>query len=283
MKKLLPFLSLLLFVSCKQDQSSSSTESGSEADLKNKISQLELDNSMKDSIINESLSYFNEIKENLEAISVKKDEIRVKSDNPEISQDDKAWILEQIRHINFLREENARKVKQLNSELKKNGLKIKELEVMIESLLSDIKWKDEQIVLLQGELERLDQEYSALFDAYQEQSLQIDVLTDEIHKAFYAYGSEEELTDNKVIEKKNGFLGLGKKAELKSDFNDKYFTSIDITKTKSIMIEGKDIGFVTAHPSKSYRLEESGNRTKIVITNASEFWKVSKYLVVTIE
>ena len=124
----MPKISILLFlfialVSCKQDDTTTVDPiTGETVDLQNRINQLELDNSLKDSVINEALSFFNEIKENLETIGVHKDRIRAVSDNPELTSDDKEWILEDIRHINFLREDNARKVKRLQTELKVNGL-----------------------------------------------------------------------------------------------------------------------------------------------------------------
>lgn len=284
MRLLLLSLLLIIFSSCKND----SSYPGSKADLdreelENKIEQLELDNALKDSVINESLSYFNEIKANLEAISVRRDEIRNLSNNPELTSDDKKWILEEIRRINFLREDNARKVKQLNDEVSKSGVKIRQLEIMIESLMKDIQWKDEQIALLQDELSSIDRDYAALFDAYQDQAVKIDYLTEELNKVYYAYGTEKELLKNRVIEKTNGFIGLGKSTALKADFNDSYFTKTDGSRTKTIVVEGSDFRIITDHPHKSYSLEASGNRTKIKISDPSEFWKISKYLVVVVE
>ena len=276
----------LTFVSCVQDEPINTDpfiEEGESMSLENKIAQLELDNAMKDSLINESLSFFNDIKSNLEKIGIRKDEIRAVSDNPEISVDDKSWILEEIQHINYLREENANKVRRMQDQMKKNGLKIKELDLMIESLIKDIQWKDEQISLLQSELNTLDREYSALFDSYQEQAIIVDELKDEINTVFYAYGTSNELSDNKVIEKKNGFIGIGKKIELKSDLNQQYFTKINAAKTKTIKIQGEGMRFITNHPAASYEIEDNGNSSTIVIKDASEFWKISKYLVVTID
>ena len=150
-KYLVLFTLSIIFTSCQMD---SPTENGGTAvvdqEMENKIKQLELDNAMKDSMINEALGFFNEIKHNLETISARNEEIRVLSTDPELSNEDKNWILEEIKHINFLREENAKKVGYLRSELKKNGLKIRELENMIESLVKEIQWKDEQIGMLQS-------------------------------------------------------------------------------------------------------------------------------------
>jgi len=278
------FTLVLLFSSCVSDkENDGNSPDGGNIELENKIKQLELDNALKDSVINESLSFFNEIKSNLEAIGIRKDEIRAISENNEISNDEKKWILEEIQHINYLREENAGKIRQMKDQMKKNGLNIKELEVMIESLMKDIQWKDEQISLLQGELDNLDKEYSRLFDAYQEQSIHMDEMTEEMNTVYYAYGTSQELQDNKVIQKKNGFLGMGKKAELTSNLNESYFTKMNAKKKTKISIEGADLQFITYHPRSSYKLEPNGAKTTIVILDASEFWKISKYLVVVID
>ena len=207
----------IAFVSCVQDQAVENDpfiENGENLSLENKVAQLELDNALKDSLINESLAFFNEIKSNLEKIGIRKDEIRVVTSNDEISVDDKSWILEEIQHINYLREENANKVRRMLKQMKENGLKIKELDLMIESLIKDIQWKDEQITLLQSELNTLDREYSVLFDSYQEQAMIVDGLKEEMNTVYYAYGTSTELKENGVIEKKNGFLVLERKLSL---------------------------------------------------------------------
>lgn len=276
---------LLLIGGCTEnsDTTDGLSNSTDAIELQNRIKQLELDNSLKDSVINESLAFFNEIQSNLESIGIRRKEIQNLASNPEFSPNDKTWVLEQIRQINFLREDNAAKMNQLNSELKKNKFKIKELEGMIESMMKDIQWKDEQISLLQSELNQLDSEYSKLFDAYQEKAIQVDQLKYEMNTVYYAYGSTTELMQNGVIEKRNGFVGIGKKISLKDKFNDQYFTKINAKDKKSIMVEGANPRFVTAHPTNSYRLTTDGERTKITITDVSEFWKVSKYLVIVVD
>lgn len=277
------FITASLLIGCQQGTETDPTGDTRTKELENQVAQLELDNSMKDSVINESLSFFNEIKSNLESIGVRKDQIREISDNPELTPEDKQWILEEIRRINFLREDNARKVRQLSEDLKKNKLEIDELNIMIESLVQEIKWKDEQIDLLQAELSRLDKQYSALFDAYQEQALQIDVLMGKLNMVYFAYGSEKELSQNKIIEKKNGFIGIGKKLELRTDFERDYFQELNSNKAKSLVIHGKKPHFLTDHPTSSYELVDNGASTQIKILDASEFWKISKYLVVIVD
>lgn len=279
---ILTLLTLSMLVACTSEPTGK-VETPQTTDTDKRIAQLERENALKDSLINESLEFFSEIQSNLESIELKKDEIRIISSNPEITPDDKKWILEQIRHINFLREENAKKVNQLNKQLKQNGIKIKELENMIQTLIQNIQTKDEQISVLQGELGSLDKAYSKLFDAYQEKAELVEDLTEELNTAYYSYGTETELVKNQVIERKNGFIGIGKKINLLDNFNEKYFAKIDLTEEKEIFIEGSDLKFITDHPSTSYSLVAIGKNTKIKISNPREFWKVSRYLVVIVD
>lgn len=276
-------LTLTVLSSCTSEPTATTGTPKDSMSLENRIAQLEKENAQKDSMINESLEFFREIQSNLESIEVKKDEIRVISNNPEISNDDKQWIMEQIRHINYLREENAKKVVQLNKKLKESGLKIKELNNMIEDLLTNIRARDEQIGMLQDELSSLDKAYSKLFDAYQEKAELVEELTDELNTVYYSYGTEDELVKNQVIERKNGFIGIGKKIKLMDNFNEKYFAQADMREEKEIFVEGSDLRFITDHPSSSYKLVPIGKNTKIKIINPNEFWKISNYLVVVVE
>lgn len=272
----------ICITACTSDPKES-TSTGENSDLETRIAQLEKENANKDQMINESLEFYTEIQSNLESIELKKDELRIKSTNAELSENDKQWILDQIKQINFLREENAKKVKQLNKKLKDSGLKVKELESMVEDLVKSMKAKDEQIEMLQAELGSLDKAYSKLFDAYQEKAVLVEELTDELNTVYYSYGTEEELVKNQVIDRKNGFIGIGKKIKLMDNFNQKYFSQINLTEEKEIFIEGSELKFVTDHPSSSYNLVSVGKNTKIKIINPNDFWKISKYLVVIVE
>lgn len=281
------FLAILIlssFISCKSESESGDNSGNTTVkELENEIAQLKLDQQLKDSVINESLAFFNEIQSNLESIGLKKDEIRLKSGNKELENADKQWILEEIRHINYLREENARKVQHLNDQLKKSGLKIKELESMIENLVNEIKVRDEQIDRLKFEMDKMDQEYSKLFDAYQTVAFKVDDLTEQLNTVYYSYGTTKELLKNKVIEQKNGFIGIGKTIKISENFNANYFAKIDLTKDKELFIEGADIRIITDHPSSSYSIVPEGKNSKIKIKNPYEFWKLSHYLVVVVD
>jgi hypothetical protein len=283
MKKLIYIIpAVLLFGACKDDttQAEGLNEMDVEViELRNQVEQLRLENRMKDSVLNESIAFFNEIQENLAKIGVKQDQIRLRSDNPELTNDDKEWVLQEIQNINFLREENARKVRNLQGKVKDQTLKISELQAMIDRLVLQIKSQDERIEALQNQLADLDMEYAELFDQYQEQvELALDVMK-ELNTAFYAYGTMEELIANEVLVKEGGFIGIGKKTAIAENLNQKYFQKIDKTKTKQLTIVGNKPQLVTDHPSSSY--EWNGN--KLIIKDAERFWRISKYLVITVK
>lgn len=282
MKYLLLFTLLFIFSACKGDGSDSSTALEKEAELielRNQVAQLELESSQKDAALNEAISFFNEVQSNLAKINVKEEEIRVKSDNPEISQDDQDWILQEIQNINFLRKQNAQSLKNLKKKLTEKDLKITELENMTDRLVMQIRAKDEQIASLQRTLADLDMEYSELFDEYQGQvEMTLDVLK-ELNTVYYAYGTLEELTANNVLVREGGFIGIGRKTNIAENLNEKYFQKMDKNKVKEIRIVGSKPDLVTDHPISSYKWD--GN--KLIILDADKFWKISNFLVVMVK
>ncbi len=284
MKNLFYLLAALLLVACVEENNTTESTVNDEitrevVELRNKIAQIELENQIKDSLFNESIAFFNEIQDNLAKINVKQEEIRIKSSNPEISSDDKEWILQQINNINYLREENARKVKDLQGALKEKSLKITELEAMIERLQLRIKSRDEEIESLQIMLADRDVEYAELFDQYQTQvELALDVLN-ELNTVHYAFGTLDELVENNVLVREGGFIGIGRKTAISESFNKDYFKHLDKRKTKEITIVGNKPQIITDHPASSY--EWKGN--KLIIKDANSFWRISNYLVVTVK
>ena len=274
---------LALIVSCKEDpteQPTDSTETDKEViELRNKIEQLELENQLKDSVLNESIAFFNEVQDNLAKISIKKDQIRVRSDNPEMTSDDQEWILQEIQNINFLREQNAQKIRKLQAQLDGKTLKIEELESMVDRLVLQVQSRDEEIASLKRSLADVNMEYAELFDEYQEQvELALDVMK-EMNTVHFSYGTLDELIENGVLVRKGGFIGIGRKTTIADDMNEDYFRHMDKTKTKQINIVGEDPEIITDHPISSY--EWKGN--KLIILDADKFWRISNYLVVKVK
>ena len=236
----------------------------------------------KDAAIQELVSSFNEIQENLNAIKEKEKIIsKVTSDGDVKSKEDQ--IKEDIQSIYDLMAKNKDRIGSLSKKLKNSKLKIEGLEKMIENMQATLNLKDSEIEELKTKIEGLNVELSSLTTNYKAVENESNQKTEIINTAFYAIGTSKELKEKNVITKEGGIIGLGKTTKLSSDFNKEYFTKINIEKTTSINLGAKKIKMLTTHPSSSYKLVGEKPIEKLEITNTKEFWSASKYLVIILD
>lgn len=236
----------------------------------------------KDAAIQELVSSFNEIQENLNTIKEKEKIIsKVTSDGDVKSKEDQ--IKEDIQSIYDLMAKNKDRIGSLSKKLKNSKLKIEGLEKMIENMQATLNLKDSEIEELKTKIEGLNVELSSLTTNYKAVENESNQKTEIINTAFYAIGTSKELKENNVITKEGGIIGLGKTTKLSSDFNKEYFTKINIEKTTSINLGAKKIKMLTTHPSSSYKLVGEKPIEKLEITNTKEFWSASKYLVIILD
>ena len=236
----------------------------------------------KDAAIQELVSSFNEIQENLNTIKEKEKIIsKVTSDGDVKSKEDQ--IKEDIQSIYDLMAKNKDRIGSLSKKLKNSKLKIEGLEKMIENMQATLNLKDSEIEELKTKIEGLNVELSNLTTNYKAVENESNQKTEIINTAFYAIGTSKELKENNVITKEGGIIGLGKTTKLSSDFNKEYFTKINIEKTTSINLGAKKIKMLTTHPSSSYKLVGEKPIEKLEITNTKEFWSASKYLVIILD
>jgi DNA repair exonuclease SbcCD ATPase subunit len=238
--------------------------------------------SEKELALQEFITNFNEIQENLNAIKEKEKIVSSNSSQGDAkSKEDQ--IKEDIQAIYDLMSKNKNRIGSLTQKLKNSNLKLEGLEKMIENLQNSINLKDEEIADLKTRMEGLNIELSNLTTNYQEVETENQVKTNEINTAYYAIGTSKELKEKNVISKEGGFIGIGKTTKVKSDFNKEYFTKVNIEQTASINIGSRKAKIITTHPSSSYKIIGEKPVEKIEITNAKEFWSASKYLVIIIE
>ncbi len=254
---------------------------------------LRSDSKSKDSTINEFFQILNEIEANLALIKEKENVIaKGTARGTELKEDTRNQINDDIRVINELMLKNKKSIRLLNQKLQDSNIKIAELEKMLTKTNQMLMTRDSEIVVLKERLADLNFSIQTLNLTVDTLRLEKDQLnktvskqTEAINTAYYAFGTKKELETNKVVDKTGGFLGLGKTTKLKSDFDQSYFTRIDITKTLSIPLFAKKAKIVTTHPNESYTLVKNpeGVIEKIEITDYEKFWSASKYLVIIIE
>ncbi len=253
---------------------------------------------LKDQSINEFLQSFNDIQSNLDSIKAKEMIISEKTEGkPELKQSAKNQINDDINSIYLLLKDNQDKLSELRKKLGKANYHIQELQKMVDHLTQQLQDKDTEIESMRKELEQMNikvtnltQNVNELTEQNNEKETlikdQTEVINDKnlaLNTAYYAVGSKKTLKDNNIITSEGGFIGIGTNKKLKPDFNQDYFTKIDIRETSQIPIPGKKAQVVTNHPTDSYKISGEGDSRVLEILNKSEFWKSSKYLVVIID
>tara|TARA_R110002049_G_scaffold254642_2_gene430121 strand:+ start:1930 stop:2784 length:855 start_codon:yes stop_codon:yes gene_type:complete len=246
----------------------------------------------KDSTINDLMATFNVIQDNLDEIKRRENLVTINTDgDSEMSLGKTEKINRDLQMINKLMIDNKNLIESLSKKSKNSGVKIGELERMIANLSKRVQSKDGEIAALKEELVSMNFKVTELNKSLDEMSVEnmrkqkeLEESIEEINTAFFAYGTYNELNEKNVLTKEGGFLGLGKQKTLKNDFNEEYFSKIDLTQTTSFLIYSKKASLVTTHPEDSYRFVGSEDQVdSLVITNPAEFWKASKYLVVLVD
>jgi hypothetical protein len=192
-KKLFLIYILFLMVSCTSKENVSSDN---QIDYKLRFEQLEAENIRKDTLLTESIIYFNEIERNLSSIEFNENEINRLSSNKEGSKaSDKKALFEKIKLINELRIENAMKMKSLQKRLDTMTVAQKEFKELIVRLQDKIHSKDKTISILEQKLKVVDGKYSDLFSEFQKQQEVLDEkqienkeIVTKINSVFYAIG-----------------------------------------------------------------------------------------------
>jgi len=245
----------------------------------------------RDSVINEWILTFDQVEKNLAIIKEKEKLITLSSTNIEFSKDRKQQILEDIKYINSLLDQNKKKIASLNAQLKKSGATITALQNKITELEASIKQSEIEISDLKTllankdfEIEQLNTQMTDMQTTIGQKDEKISNQIHEMNKGFIACGTYKELKGKGIVTKEGGFLGLGKKEALLENFSDTAFTQIDITETKTIPVNSKSAKLITEHPAGSYEfIRDSNNKIEyIAIKDPGQFWKISKYAVVDI-
>lgn len=243
----------------------------------------------RDSTLNDWLTSFDEIEKNLSMIKEKEKLITVNSAGSEVSADKRNQIMEDIRSINTLLDENRKKIASLNAQLKKSGTTITGLQTRIAELETSMKNYENDIAILKAtldnknfEIEQLNETMVALNDTITRKVETINTQTYMLNQAFLVSGTYKDLRDKGLLYKEGGFLGIGRQESIKDSFDESIFTEVNITELKSIPVNSKKVKLVTEHPAGSYELvrQDENMISAIAIVNPEEFWKISKYAVV---
>ncbi len=250
----------------------------------------------KDSVMNDLMGTFNEIENNLKLIKEKRQQISV--DQTEGGKDKKQAVLDDIQLMNKMLDENSKKIDELERKLKKSGLNLRAFEQRVASLnksvqdqnteIAELKkvidQKDRQVVELNSRIDEINDTLSQQSDSLQSKQRMIEKKTNQLNLGHLALGTRKELKEKGLLTKEGGFLGLGGAKTIEENFNNKYFTDLDIRETTTIPLHSKKAVVISEHPDDSYSLvKEDGQVAYLQIINPEEFWKISKYAVIEVK
>lgn len=268
---------------------SNCTNKSAEIALQTKNDSLERLIIAKDSAIYTVLGTFNEIENNLATIKAKENIISATVIDIEDQRTREEKINEDINLIYELMQENQEKVNKLQNQLKRAHIKNNDLQNTIKNLQAKLAEKNAEIIELRKNLLEMNLKIDELtysldtlsFDNQVKQAI-INAQDESLNTAYYLFGTEKELKEMQVLDKKGTFIGKAK--HLNEDFNKDYFSLIDIRDTKKFEFnDAKKIRIITSHPSSSYQIYGEKPVDSLVINDHEEFWAVSKYLLIVIE
>lgn len=251
----------------------------------------------RDSVVNELVDAFTEIEENLRFVKQKRSQLTIDS-NKEGRLDREKSIIDDINLMNQMLEESSKRIAELEKRLKNSGFELKSFKRKLAKLSKTIEEQNTQIAGLRRELEdknvlladlntkvfEMETEIANQSETIESKEMLIEEKVNELNKAYMAYGTYKELKDKGLLTKDGGFMWIGRNTTIREDFDQDYFTELNIQDTKSIPLHAKKATVVSEHPNNSYTLvEEDGMIAYLKINNPEEFWRISKYAVIAVK
>lgn len=186
---------------------------------------------------------------------------------------------EKVKGARFKTNVFQNKVTKLNAQLT-------EREQFITELKAEIETKEETIKTMTVQVDALIEETNEQTATLEAKEVEIQTLTDQndtLNKAYLAIGSFQELKDRGLVQRQGGFLWFGRTIDVIEDADRGEYLEIDMRQINQLPVKAENLSLLTEHPSDSYEIVPGDtDEMKILeITNPEEFWKVSKYLVIS--
>ena len=274
-------LSSLLLVGCGQQKANKDLEMTTLRDSLNQII------SQKDNEIDGMMETFNDIEAGFREIDAAEGRVAL------ARQGEGANANERIReNMEFIKDAMARNkelINKLRQQLRESTIKGNALKTTIENMMKQIEEKDKKIQALIEELDakdihisRLDEEVanlntnvSNLTEETNQKTQTINTQDKQLNTAWFVFGTKSELKQQHILE--DGKV-------LQANFNQNYFTKIDIRVDKEIKLYSRSAKMMTSHPAGSYTLDRDANKQYILrISDPQKFWSTSKYLVILVK
>jgi chromosome segregation ATPase len=251
---------------------------------------------LKDSIMFDMDNSFMEIESNLKSIKEKRNQVAMVQS--EGGKNRKQAIIDDIKLLDNMVEENNKKIADLEQKLRKSGLNAKTYEKRLQGLTETIESQNAEIAELKktvetknitlaemdSKIQNLNTNVAQQADTISYKQKVIVDKTDKLNTAHVVLGTYKELKEDGILDREGAILGVGGNKAIQENFDPKYFTELDIRKTKTIAVNAKKAVVISEHPQSSYKMvEENGQIAYLQIENPEEFWRISKYAVIQVK
>jgi len=249
----------------------------------------------RDSAFNSIMNVMADVESQIEEI--KTQENLIATNSGDFSERNDKQMVGDLKRINELIKNTNDKVRSLSAKLNDSNIELKAFRRKVDGLMKNLQEREKSIAQLQEELQlkdhqiaELNTEVGSLVTRVQLQTETIEIQNQELvdresklNTGYFAVDTEKKLREEGLITREGGFLWLGKTTELEADAAQGKFTEVDIQNTKRFYIDSDKMEIVTEHPTDSYKLvNESGKVKYLEVTDPSKFWKISKYLVISV-
>lgn len=256
--------------------------------LQHELDSLRNANSEQAEELSECMSLIDQVNEGFRLIKEREGQFDVNNGNLEMSNRDK--MIGNIQFVQETMQKNRELIDLLKQKLGNSNSKLAALIKQVEKLDADYKEQSARISQMEEELasrdiiieqqseqiSNLNENVNTLTAENEERTAEIAAQDKELNKAWFVFGTKSELKDQNILNK-GEVLQNG-------NYNKNYFTEIDIRYVKDIQLQSKSASILTNHPSNSYELKKNAEGLyELHITNPTQFWSVSKYLVVQVK
>ena len=196
-------------------------------------------------------------------------------------QDNLAAIDSYIAESQAQRDELERQRAQLNRLARSRRVDVSSFEETIGQLNTLIEEKEETIRTLRTEAKAM----LARIDHLEQEKVVLVEENTELRAAYYIVGSRRALMEKGVIDRKGGFMRIGRKTRI-DQLDAANFTETSVEAGEIFIGEEVKKYFVlTNHRTNKalYRFEARYDGVYMVISNPEEFWKLSRYLIVEVK
>lgn len=265
-----------------------STEKAQNDDAQRQIDSLKAVNANQAKELEDFMQIVDQVNEGFRMIKEAEGRVDIKDANAEGVG--KEQIAENMQFIDATMKQNRELIETLKKKLSSSSANLSSLQKQIELLEKEMTEQKARIQELEIQLQerdiviaeqaqtitQLNDDVNTLVAENEEKTAEVAAQEKELNKAWFVFGTKKELKEQKILDNgdvlKNG------------EFNKGYFTQVDIRYDKDIRLYSKSAKILTTHPAGSYQLtKDASGEYELHITNPTQFWGTSKYLVVQVK